>query len=225
MHRIFFLWLSLLLVTAVSKAQLPSRKKWPGDTGKICLRMNFTGLMDMYDGNASIGGEVRLNKTWSVIMDAGYIFYSEYISKADRTKGIILRPGIRAYLNKYRNMFVDLQLHYKGVRYTVNDWIGKDALNNLAAYDEFKEFQVQKRVVGGRVLFGGKLFLSKNHRWFFEFFIGLGLHYKEENLYNEPNSRYGDGFGIFRASTLTPKKSTLVVPAVPYGMRLVYTIR
>jgi hypothetical protein len=224
MYRTSLFCLSLLLVTAVGNSQVRSPKGWAGDTGKICLRMNFLGLMDNQDGNASIGGEVRLNKTWSVVMDAGYIFYSEYLKKADRAHGIILRPGIRAYVNKNRNMYVDLQLHYKGVRYTVNDWIKKDAMNRVASYDEFKEFRVQKQVAGGRVLFGGKLFLSKNYRWFFEFFIGLGVHYKEERLYNEPNSEYSKGFGVFRASKLTSRKTSMVVPAVPYGMRLVYTI-
>ncbi|OQP55911.1 hypothetical protein A4H97_20185 [Niastella yeongjuensis] len=215
----------LLLVTTVGNSQHRMRKPWPGDTSKICLRMNFLGLLDNQDGNGSIGGEVRLNKTWSAIMDAGYIFYSEYFKNADKASGFILRPGFRAYLNKYRNMYVDLQMHYKNVRYTINDYMDNDAMNNPPANRELKEFQIQKRVVGGQILFGGKLFLSRNYRWFFEFYIGLGLRYKEEYLYNEPDGEYGHSWGIFRAGTLTPKKSTMVVAAVPYGMRLVFAIR
>jgi hypothetical protein len=225
MPRTYLLYLSLLLVTAAGNAQLFSSKTWEGDTGKINLRMNVLGLADVLDGNASVGGEMRFNKTWSVIMDAGYIFYSAYLNKVERTSGIILRPGVRLYAGKYRNVFIDLQFHYKGVRYYVNDWLGKDMMNNVASYQERKVFQDRKRVYGGHIIVGGKEFISANYRWFLEFYLGFGLHYKEESLHGEPDSQYDQGFGIFRAGTLTQQKSTMVTPAFPVGIRLVYTIR
>jgi hypothetical protein len=214
-----------LLVAAAGKAQLFSSKTWKGDTGKINLRMNVLGLVDVLDGNASVGGEMRFNKTWSVIMDAGYIFYSTYFNNIERTSGIILRPGVRLYAGKYRNVFIDMQFHYKGVRYYVNDWLEKDLVNNVATYQERKVFQDRKRVYGGHIIIGGKEFISANYRLFLEFYLGFGLHYKEESLHGEPDSQYDQGFGIFRASTLTQQKSTMVTPAIPVGIRLVYTLK
>jgi hypothetical protein len=153
------LCLSLLLVAAAGNAQLFSSKTWQGDTGKINLRLNLPGLIDVLDGNASVGGEMRFNKTWSVIMDASYIFYSAYLNNVERTSGIVLRPGVRLYAGKYRNVFIDLQFHYKGVRYNVNDWLGKDMVNNVATYQERTTFQDRKRVYGGHIIVGGKEFL------------------------------------------------------------------
>jgi len=226
MHRIYMLCLSLLLVAGVGKAQLLSSKTWRGDTGKVYLRVNPSGLIDVYDGNATIGGEVRLNRTWSVTMDAGFIFYSEYIAEAKKTRGILLRPGIRLYAGKYRDMFIDLQFHYKEVRYHINDWLGKDVVNTVAAYEAFKVFQDRKRVVGGHIMIGGKEFLSKNRRLLLEVYLGFGLHYKEEGLYHEEsNSQYDRGFGIYRASNISPEKRTSIAPALPGGLRLLYMIR
>lgn len=224
MYRSYMICLLLLLAAAAGKGQLFSSKTWEGDTGKLNLRMNVLGVMDVLDGNGSVGGEWRFNKTWSVIMDAGYIFYSAYLNKVERTRGIIWRPGVRLYAGKYRNVFLDLQFHYKGVRYYVNDWLSKGVVNNVATYQERKVFQVRKQVYGGHIIVGGKEFLSANDRLFLEFYLGFGLHYKEEFLHGEPNSRYDLNFVGFRSGMLTQHKNTRVVPAFPAGIRLVYTL-
>jgi hypothetical protein len=225
MYRTCILCLSLLLATAVGKAQLFSSKTWKGDTGKINLRINALGLLDLLDGNVSVGGEWRFNKTWAVIMDAGYIPYSTYLFGTTKTSGVLLRPGVRLYAGKYRNVFLDLQLHYKGVRYHVDDWLDKGVVNNVPAYQERKVFQEQKRVYGGQFIVGGKEFISDDYRWFLEFYIGFGLHYKEEWLHGEPDARYDPGGSFFRTNALTQHKYTVLVPAFPAFVRLVHTLR
>ncbi|MBO9200979.1 MULTISPECIES: DUF3575 domain-containing protein [Niastella] len=226
MYRTCFLCLLLLLVTVIGNAQKYKSKTYFGDTGKVKLRMNFLGLADLYDGNVSIGGEIALNKRLSVIMDAGYICYSAYLPRIQKTSGIIFRPGIRLTLGQYRNTFIDLQFHYKGVRYTVNGWLDKDVVNNVPTFQEYKKFQIQKRVSGGQITFGGKESITQNGRWYLEFYIGVGLHYREENLYNEPGSEYGNGFSfIIPIRAITSDKHTHVTVAVPAGIRLVYNIK
>jgi hypothetical protein len=225
MQRICILCLSLLLVASVGNAQLFSSKTWKGDTGKINLRINALGLLDLIDGNVSVGGEYRFNKTWAVIMDAGYIPYSIYSSRTGKTSGVLLRPGIRLYGGKLRSVTLDLQLHYKGVRYHIDDWLDKGVVNNVPTYQERKIFQVQKRVYGAQFMVGGKEFLSDDYRWFLEFYIGFGLHYKEEWLrVSEPDEQYNMGTTFFR-TILTQQRSTMLVPAVPGFIRLVHTIR
>lgn len=231
MHRIYLLGLSLLLAAAVGHAQeFPSGKWWRDirtntrtDEGTIYLRANLLGLVDIYDGNFSVGGEYRLNRSWSVTMDAGYIFYSTYILKAKSAMGVLLRPGIRLYTDPDKKVFVECQFHYKGVRYHVTDWLGKEVVNNVPAYEEMKEFQYQKRVVGAQIMVGYRNFLWKSKRLFVEGYLGLGIHYKEENLYHEPNSLYDHT--ILTLRRVTSEKTTRVLPAVPGGIRLVYLLR
>ena len=231
MHRTCLLCLLLLLAAGFVKAQYYPGPTYyvlpkPIDTGKIYLRFNWMGLIDMMDGNVSVGGETRLNKRLSVTMDAGYIFYSVYFGKTSSATGVVLRPGVRLYVGEHKTVFFDLQFHYKGVKYNVKDWLEKDLVNNVATYEEHKTFQVRRRVYGGQVLMGGRLFPSGNTRLFMEIYWGLGVRYKEEWLYHEePNSGYqGGGTRFSPRSILTTRKSTKVLPAMPFGIRLVYRI-
>src|SRR5689334_13760163 len=123
MVRVCLLCLPLLLAVWAGNAQKVALKPLRIDTGKVYLRFNPIGLIDILDGNFTVGGEYRFNNSWSAIMDAGYIFYSKYIPYAEKTSGILLRPGIRTYIGKYKDVFFDLQFHYKEVMYHVNDWI------------------------------------------------------------------------------------------------------
>jgi hypothetical protein len=223
MHHICLFCLLLLLMAGVGNAQSYSSRTWRNDTGKVYLRANLLGLIDVFDGNASFGGEYRINNSWSVTMDAGYIFYSLYTGKAQKASGILLRPAIRKYTSKYRNWFIDLQFHYKSVEYHIKDWLGKDVVNGVPTYEELKVFQYRKRVVGGQILFGRRQELTRNRRLFLEIFLGLGLHYKEEWLPNEPNIRYAPrNSSTFR--NVSSEKVNHLLPAVPTGVRFIYRL-
>ncbi|OQP55912.1 hypothetical protein A4H97_20190 [Niastella yeongjuensis] len=230
MRRIYILCLRLLLVSGYVNAQHYPPPTYHGipkpiDSGKIYLRLNAMGLIDLLGGNISIGGEARLNKRLSITMDAGYIFYST-LYRGNRATGVILRPGARLYSGKNKNIFFDLQLHYKGVTHKVYDSLQKDLVNNVGTYEEYKKFQVRRRIYGGQILIGGKLFPSGNTRLFLEIYWGLGLRYKEEWLYHEePNSGYPTGGSLFfHENILSVRKQTAISPAMPFGLRLVYAI-
>ena len=227
MVRICLFCLPLLLATEAARAQLFSSKVALNDTGKIYLRFSAFGLIDVLDGNFTVGGEYRFNKSWSVTMDAGYIFYSRYVIKSDRSGGILLRSGIRKYAGKKLDYFFELQFHYKEVMYHVNDWIERDVVDGMSAYEQLTTFRYLKRVFGVQVLSGGKEFLTRDHRLFLEVTAGLGLHYKITGPYHENNSRYEDPYALVvnsKENLSTPPTRT-VVPALPINIRLVYRLR
>lgn len=226
MHRIYMLCLFLLLAAGAGNAQVVSSKYWRADvdTGKLYFRMNPAGLIDFFDMNFTIGGEYRINHTWSATMDAGYIFFSQYAGRVKSASGILLRPGIRKYAGKRKDFFLDLQFQYKVVNYRVEDWLEKNVVNDVATYEEYKNFRYYKRVFGGHFMIGGREYLSKNRRWFFEVYAGIGLHFKKEGMPDETNSRYEERNTI-RVFSNTSGVTNRISPAFPAGIRLVFRFR
>jgi len=218
-------FLCLLLLAATGNAQM-SYKYWRADvdTGKLYFRMNPAGLIEIYDQNITFGVEYRLNHNWSATIDGGYIFFSQYAGRVKSASGVLFRPGIRKYAGRRNDFFLDLQLHFKEVNYRVKDWLDRNVVDDVATYQEFKTFHYHKRVIGAQFMFGGKEYLLRNHRLCFEVYAGIGVHYKEEGLRNEPNSQYKprEG-GIITNSSGESQKRWL--PAVPFGLRLVYRFR
>ncbi|OQP63545.1 hypothetical protein A3860_24710 [Niastella vici] len=226
MIRICLLCLPLLLAAGAAYAQLYPSKVTRMDTGKVYLRLQPIGLADLLDGNFTVGGEYRFNKTWSATLDAGFIFYSKYMGYTEKTTGILLRPGIRKYAGKYKDYFFDLQLHYKEVMYRVYDWIDRGVVNGAPAYQELTTFRYRKQVYGVHLMAGGREFLTKDHRLFLEIVAGIGIHYKVTGAYHEGNSLVEDPFALVinRNNNLkTPART--VMPALPLTVRVVYKLR
>lgn len=226
MIRICLLCLLLLSAAGAANAQLFSSQVSRNDTGKIYLKFSPLGLIDFQDGNITVGGEYRFNSSWSVLMDAGAILYSQYMRNCDRTTGILLRPGIRKYGGRYKDYFFDLQFHYKRVMYRVNDWIERDVVNDVSGYEELATFRYRKQVFGVQILGGGREFLTRDHRLFLEVTAGFGVHYKITGPYQEGNSRYEDPFALVVNSNNNLKTTArVVVPALPVNIRVVYKLR
>ncbi|THU40838.1 hypothetical protein FAM09_01615 [Niastella caeni] len=200
------------------------------DTGTLYLRHNPLGLIDFMDGNITFGAEYRFNEIWAATMDAGAILYSAYFPRNRQATGVLLRPGVRIYPGKYKDVFVDLQFHYKQVTYRVRDWLEKDVVNGVASYEEFKTFRYRKQVMGVNMMAGVKEKLFRSDRFFIELYLGVGVHFKNEYLYNEPNSRYDPPFtfGANRGTTNSSDNTSdgkSVLPALPGGIRLVWRLR
>lgn len=220
MHRIYLCCFILLLATVAGNGQSHTRRVLKEDTGKIYLRGNPLGILDPLDGNLTLGGEYRFNDTWAVTLDAGAIFYSLYFINAKKTTGILLRPAIRVYPNRWKDFFIDLQLNYKDVNYWVKDWVQKDVVANVASYEEHKIFRYKKKVMGGQIVLGFRDYFTRNNRFYFEGYMGVGVRYKDEGVYKEPTSRYNRGIRINRTMN-----GTSWVPSVPVGIRFVYLIK
>ena len=243
MHRIYYLCLFLLLIAEAGRAQVKQGNRWEQrkplgwrnqvkgnywradvDTGKLYIRMNPAGLIDVLDHNINIGFEYRLNKTWSATMDAGYIFFSQYAGKVKRASGVLLRPGIRKYTGRRKDYYFDLQFHFKEADYTVEDWVDKSIVNDVATYEEYKRFRYRKWVFGAHFMIGGREYLSKNHKWFFEVYAGLGIQFKKEGMPDETNTRYAPENTLRTLDEPSGYKNR-ILPAVPFGIRLVHHLR
>lgn len=220
MHRTYICCLLMLLIMLAGYGQSKIRRELRADTGSLYLRFSPMGIIDPFDGNITFGGEYRLNDDWAVTLDAGAILYSAYFDRTRKTTGYLLRPGLRVYPTRRKDLFIDMQFHYKDVTYQIRNWLQKDVVNDVASYEEFKLFRYKKQVVGGHVTVGFKEYFGGSKRFFFEGYLGLGIHYKEEGVYNEPNSRYN-----VRLRMLNTMNGKYVVPALPGGMRIVYLIR
>ena len=187
-------------------------------TYRISLRANPLGLVDPFDSNISFGAEYAVTERISVAADISYIFFSQYLSEIKRTGGIIIRPGIRYYTSDKRNWFVEAVVFYKHAAYTMEGWLGKDCINNIPVYDQYQQYTFRKRVLGFNFQAGVQAPLNKDHSLRLEFYIGLGIREKWQDIKDEPgacrlgrsllNNNTGDNRQIF--------------PSFPEGIRLVY---
>lgn len=220
MYRSYLCCLLLMMAVLAGNAQSGIRRELRADTGKLYLRCSPPGLIDPFDGNINLGGEYRFNDTWAATLDAGYIMYSVYLAHIKRTSGVIFRPGIRVYPTRWKDFFIDLQFHYKHVNYRVKDWLEKDVVANVASYEEYKVFKYKKKVIGCHLSAGIRNYFTDNRRFYIEGYLGVGIHYKEGSVHNEPNSRYENETNIYNT-----RNGSHIVPALPGGIRIVYLLR
>ena len=217
MHRILLLGFFYALLVVPCHAQKFDFNPYI-DSSKLCLRLNTLDLLDVLDGNISIGGEYRFNKTWAITMDAAYIFYSAHFNNCKTAHGVILRPALRLYTGRLKDQFFDVQLHYKEVMYKIDDWIGRDVVNNVPAYEQKTLFRYYKKNIGIQIIRGQQKYISSRCR--LEIYLGVGLRFRWQHPYQEPNSIYRPA-----NADLTSTKSESVLPAFPAGIRLVYAIK
>jgi hypothetical protein len=220
MYRTYFCCLLLLLLVLAGLGQSNTRRELRADTGWLYLRFSPLGMIDLFDGNITLGSEYRFNDTWAATLDAGAILYSAFRGLNKRTTGFLLRPGIRVYPTRWKDFFIDLQFHYKNVTYQVKDWLEKEVVANVASYEEYKVFRLKKRVIGGNISAGVRGYFTNNRRFYIEGYLGVGIQYKEEGIHKEPNSRYDRGLRIFN-----DQDGKYVLPAVPAGVRIIYLLR
>ena len=156
-------------------------------------------------------------------MEAGWIFYSLYAQRTRRTNGIILRPSIRWYLSQSEHIFLELQGHYKYVSYDIKDTLSYDASGTTPAYGLDTTFKFNRKVMGVHFMTGIKVPLSNNRRFWMEFYLGIGMHYKWQTYFRHPKSIYRaeDKNRIIRIHDMNGDGG----PAFPAGIRFVYQIR
>jgi hypothetical protein len=211
---VFFIFLSKGL-NAQYKAPVPYH-----DT--LAVRFSPLGLVDVFDGNFTAGAAYSINDRWTLSADLSYIFYSAYIENRSGVNGYIFKPGIRYYLVKRRNFFVESLPFYKRVGYKLNDWLEKDCVNGVPAYRELKTFWFRKQVVGLNMQAGVQESLTRNNLLRLEMYAGISIRYKWQDIKNEPGACY-QLTGLFEnAFFSTPNNFSA---GVPHGLRLVYVIR
>ena len=182
------------------------------------LRLNFLGLMDPFDNNFSVGMEQLITRHFSVALDAGWIFHSQYFRNAKSSNGILLRPAFRWYPRAEGRGFVETELHYKMVSYRIEDWIGRECDNDVPAYDQFTVFSYRKHSYGFHLRGGVKGALDREEKFWLEFSGGLGIRWREQGLHNESNSCYNRVGTFFNPDP----NGRSVISVVPFTLRGLY---
>ncbi|MEP7257370.1 MAG: DUF3575 domain-containing protein [Flavitalea sp.] len=214
--RYFFLLLSFLLLFLVS-TQAQKTVPYPINSFHF-LRFNPLGLLDPVEGNLSFGAEYHLQKSWSVAMDASWIFYSRHFSEANAS-GFMLRPAIRTYRGPRQNRFFELEFQYKQVDHHLHDWIGRDFVNGVPSYEELTSFTYRKQVFGFHFKAGSIFPLTKNKRFWMEAYVGLGARYRHFSTVNQPYNTFSPLSDIFEGDFTLGWTA-----ALPLGMRLMWRL-
>jgi len=177
-------------------------------------------LLAGVDYTAMLGVEHRLKNNVGLVLDAGYVFHSSYFGsdKIRSANGYNLRPGIRWYMKQGRE-YLQMQLFYKQVNYTVHDWLGKDCVDRVPTYEQLQNFAYRKKAIALNMMVGELYNLSDD--LYLEIYAGIGLKYKMQGP-TEANSCYLDqdgnvGFDMYNEKSVTPN--------VPIGLKLVYVFK
>ena len=194
-----------------------AKKAKPSIFYKHTLSIAPLALLD-FDNTLLLSAEHRFNRRWAINTDFGYTFATYYLTNVDHTTGFTVRPAARMYFGKRSELFWQAQVLYKQVNYTITDWLGKECVNNVPAYEQFQQFKFRKRVAGLNVMTGEVMPLSS--RLFFEISAGLGVRQKIQKVVGEENSCYKTNTAEF--PNLYRAKMTTI--SAPISLRLVYKI-
>lgn len=189
----------------------------PATEPHYTLRLNFLGILDEFDRNASLGATYTTGDWWSAGLDAAYIFDSKYLSQSHKVRGFILRPLARAYFHDDKSGFFETNFHLKRVHYHITDWLGKDVVNGSPSYEEYTNFKYRKTVMGLDVKVGRRFDLTDDERLHLELFIGLGYRYKKQGAVGGSYLRERDGF-------FSLVDSDYSYPSFPLGMRFTWKL-
>lgn len=207
---VFFLTVSCQAFSQSNKDVVP--------TQKLFVRFNLLGIADVLDENFCIGLEHRFHPNWAIGADAGWIFFSRYISQSKGANGVLARPFIRYYPSKNGGGFIEAELHYKYVSYKIQDWVGREPVNNIPTYQEYTTFHYKKNAAGIHIKGGFQADIGRDGKFKLELTGGVGVRWKwqgvKDALYNR---QIGNGGNIY-----SPK---YFGPVVPMNMRLLYVLQ
>jgi hypothetical protein len=213
--------LFLLLSFSILNAQQIFSQKWKDLKAKDKVaRVNITDLIPSPDGYISVGFEYLIKNDVSVFVDAGYTFFSipneNVIAK---NKGLFIRPGFRYYPKKRYFLEIDIEIFIKKITTTVTDWIGRNCVNEVPSYYEYKTFRFSKNSPTFNIKIGTQKLLYKKYNCWLEPFIGIGIRFQNTYFINEENSCYNITNNTNQVVIINAKKE--VVPTIPFGCRVI----
>jgi hypothetical protein len=217
MREVCFLWLlAVMPVVLCAQTKLTDESRMH----PISIRANLPGLLDVFDGNLSVGIEYGAGRRGALIADLGLIFYSVYNNNSSRSLGFHFKPAYRYYFTDRRRGFVDAGLLFKRVGYNRSEWLDKGIVNGIATYQEFQNFTHRKNVLGVQLMGGYKVPLNKQGNLWLEFYGGLSARLRWHSIKGMPDAAFRRGFDIFDND---PWERS-VWPGVPGGMRLTFRV-
>lgn len=219
MRPAFFLILLVFFTYSSIEAQRRNRKVLP--EGTTFFRLNFTGLVDPVESNFSVGFEKRIKQKMSLAADLAYIFYSIYFENIKGASGFIFRPSYRIFIDEKSRGYFDTEIHYKHVDYNIEDWLGRNCVDGIPAYEEFTTFKYKRDILGVHFKIGYQGMLSRNGKLWYEIYTGAGIRSRWEKLKNEPGSCYNNATAVIEFNGINQNISY----AVPTGLRLLYRLK
>jgi hypothetical protein len=151
----------------------------------ITLSWLPTSLLEP-DAGFTVGAEYGMGDRWSLLSDAGIIFFTPGSNNngngRDGILGYKIKPEIRKYFGRRKELeggFISLEGLYKHVNYQRYDGLPVfDNLGNLA-YTYFGGYRIVKDVYGFNIKFGYRFFFSPEKTIGMEFYGGMGARQKK----------------------------------------------
>jgi hypothetical protein len=187
----------------------------------VLLRFNMAGLLDPIETNFSIGSEYLLRQKTSVALDVGVITFSRFTEGIEKSSGFIIRPSFRNYLGKENKWYADIELHLKYANLKMYDWLGKNCVNNVPAYEQLQNFVLKKSSKGVHAKIGTQFSLDKKQKLLMDWYLGGGVRVTKFSLKDEPNHCYG----VNQLVTSFASPSDQFSPVVVFGFRLAYRVK
>lgn len=186
---------------------------------KTAVSFNPTVLAPV-DNTIMLGAEYALKNRLALVLDAGYIFYSGYFQahELEGVKGFAIRPGLKFYGNKEKSLFYQFQVSYKQADYKLHDWLGKDCVNGIPAYEELQQFTYRKKTVSFNTLAGWMFRLSDG--LLLELYGGVGIKIKDQG----PTERGACYRSNERGFIYSPFKEHSVSANLPFGIKLLVPV-
>jgi hypothetical protein len=180
------------------------------------------------EGAFTIGTEYRFNRFWATSVDVGYVFPNTIIqsySSRGSFKGFTIRPGIRKYTGSKLRNYWEVEMMYKRVTETTSGSVGFNCVNNIAAFEEVRDFSKLKQVFITNVKLGTLFSLSQdNNNAMLELFVGIGARFKEKSFIGLPKNSCNiieDNFDII----VGPYNKLLVEGNISLGLRVVFRLK
>ncbi len=209
---------ALVLLAFSAKAQ--KNPKQPIDYKRA---VSFSPLLLIGPDFTLLGGyEFRLKDNLVFSPEAGPILGSAYYSNGNNGRGaygFMVRPSLKFFVNPERSFYMQPQLFYKMVDNRLHDWVGKDCVEDVPAYEELKDFTYRRHAFGFNVI-GGILVPNKSRRLIFDFYLGFGMRRKISHVVGDSNDCYDGGGAAFGTG-----EENGTYPNVPAGVRLLFVIR
>ncbi len=166
------------------------------------------------------GYEFRVKPSAVISLEAGYIMGSGHFDNGtDNSRsatGFIVRPSVKYFVNTRKNFYLQPQLFYKMVNHKMNDWLGKNCVDDVPTYEERQDFTYRRQAYGFNLI--GGVLLPTRSRLMFDIYFGLGIRHRKVGVVGEPNSCYEP------MNMLSLGEDEGTYPNVPLGLRLLFKL-
>ncbi len=180
----------IILISIFSLTAHSQKNKRPVEYQKAVM-VNPLMLIGV-DFTVAGGYEFRVRPGAVIALEGGYIVGSGYFDNGSdinkSSSGFLFRPSMKFFVNERKNFYLQPQLFYKIVNHKMDDWLGKDCVDDVPAYEERQEFKYRRQAYGFNFI--GGVLLPTRSRLIFDTYFGLGIRHRELGVVGEPNSCY-----------------------------------